>query len=59
MTLLARSLIQFMEAKALSIDKDLFGWKGFWLTEAQRDRIACEVAKVVFDNLGRLTFAVQ
>ena len=58
-TLLARSLIQFMEAKAISSDKDLFGWKGFWLTEAQRKRIACEVAKVVFDNLGRLTFAVQ
>ena len=58
-TLLARSLIQFLKAKAQSIDKNMFGWTGFWLTEAQRDRVACEVAKVVFDNLGRLTFAEQ
>ena len=58
-TRLARSLIQFLKAKAQFINKDMFGWTGFWLTEAQRDRVACEVAKVVFDNIGRLTFAEQ
>ena len=58
-TKLARSLILFLNSKVKDKDKDMFGWTGFWLTHAERDRVACEVAKVVFDNLGRLTFAQQ
>ena len=58
-TKLARSLIRFLNSKVQDKDKDMFGWTGFWLTSAERARVACEVAKVVSDNLGRLTFAQQ
>ena len=54
---LAASLIHFMNKKVEFKHIDMFGWKKFWMEPIQRKQVACEVAKIVFDNLGRLTFA--
>jgi hypothetical protein len=54
---LVKTVESFLSHKHEGKDFDVFGWCRFFLTEEQRLRVACEVGKIVSDNLGHLTFA--
>ncbi len=54
---LVRTVESFLSHKHKGKTTDFLGWRRFFLTEAQRLRVACEVGKIVSDNLGHLTFA--
>lgn len=53
---LVNSLMFFMDKKAESKQNSMFGWKNFWMRRNQRKQVACEVAKIVYETIGRLTF---
>ena len=54
---LVKSVQLFLEHKHKGKRTDVFGWRGFFLTDEQQLRVACEVGKIVSDNLGHLSFA--
>ena len=54
---LVESVESFLSHKHEGKKSDVFGWRGFFLTREQRLRVACEVGKIVAENLGHLTFA--
>ena len=54
---LVKSVKAFLSHKHEGKRTDVFGWRGFFLTDDQRLRVACEVGKIVSDNLGHLSFA--
>ena len=54
---LVKTVQSFLSHKHKGKASDVFGWRRFFLTEEQRLRVACEVGKIVSDNLGHLTFA--
>ena len=56
---LVETVESFLSHKHKDKASDVFGWRKFFLTEEQRLRVACEVGKIVSDNLGHLTFAWQ
>ena len=54
---LVKTVNSFLSHKHAGKESEVFGWRKFFMTEAQRRRVACEVGKIVSDNLGHLTFA--